>query len=134
MAAMSEVRPSKFAGPTVRHLKPAMVAESSGGRADCANAADAAMALAASAWTIELGLMGGGEGDCGERAAASGRWYARPAIGPEQHISTPRSDEALYRRRMGNGRSRRTRRPGGTHHLAGAGVDDDDAGTSETAG
>ena len=49
IAAMSVVRPSKFAGPTGRHRIPAMVAESSGGRADCATAADAAMALAASA-------------------------------------------------------------------------------------
>ena len=47
MPATSDVRPSKLAGPTVRQRKPAMVAESSAGRADCANAAEPAIALTA---------------------------------------------------------------------------------------
>src|SRR5688572_10551959 len=46
-ATISDVRPSKLAGPTVRQRKPAMVAESSAGLADCASAAEPAIALAA---------------------------------------------------------------------------------------
>jgi hypothetical protein len=52
MPTTSATRPSKLAGPIVRQRNPAMVAESSGGRAVCANA-DEAMAIAARAEKME---------------------------------------------------------------------------------
>src|SRR5687767_14630809 len=84
IAAMSEVRPSKFAGPTVRQRSPAMVAESSGGRAACANAVGPARTLAARMGKIEIGRMKGGGRETAASWAASTQWSARSAIGPEQ--------------------------------------------------
>src|SRR5690349_11712464 len=59
MPATSDTRPSKLAGPTVRQRKPATVAESSGGRAACANAAEPDTATAATSEMYGVSLIEG---------------------------------------------------------------------------